>query len=350
MTRSTCPAWALCAGLLVWALAVGGLVAAPRGAGLAYALTNSGNTQLAQLLDTPGIDGVALQEGWAAIETANGTFSYTRLDAALNLVKARGKQASLHLLAAPYQPAWLAQAGAQFYTVQTPNGPAQRIVPWDPVYRAQYAEFLQALAQHLAAAGLADTVFDVSAVVPIGEMNLVDCRNNLLGTSLAYSRTSYVQAWKSAIDSLQAAFPNARKFLSPEHEGLICAPAVDHTVYTEILDYALATHGNRFWVFAADLNADGSTRTSDVLGYASSTTIGYQTIWSATDDPNHRMGGTYPGNLKVAVCRGLANGASYFELYAVDVLNPEPQIQDAILAVHDPASCDADTVLADGFE
>jgi hypothetical protein len=51
------------------------------------------------------------------------------------------------------------------------------------------------------------------------------------------------------------------------------------------------------------------------------------------------MEGSYPGKLQQAVCQGLANGAGYFEIYAVDVLNMDTKIQNAIKAVHDPALC-----------
>ena len=49
--------------------------------------------------------------------------------------------------------------------------------------------------------------------------------------------------------------------------------------------------------------------------------LGLQTIWSSTDDPNNRM----RGSLHDALERGLSMGASYFEIYAVDVLNPALQ-------------------------
>jgi hypothetical protein len=87
-------------------------------------------------------------------------------------------------------------------------------------------------------------------------------------------------------------------------------------------------------MFAADLNAEGSERTKPYLDYASKTGLGFQTIWSATRDPADRMKGSYPGNLAQSVSYGIANGARYFEIYAVDVLNPDPIIQKALKLIH----------------
>ncbi len=97
--------------------------------------------------------------------------------------------------------------------------------------------------------------------------------------------------------------------------------------------YALDVYANSFWMFAADLNAEGSQRTQNYLDYAARTSLGYQTIWSATNDPTNRMKGTYPTNLKATVCQGFTNGATHFEIYAVDVPNMEPAIQEAIRIV-----------------
>jgi hypothetical protein len=57
-------------------------------------------------------------------------------------------------------------------------------------------------------------------------------------------------------------------------------------------------------------------------------------------DPDSKMRGSYPGNLKKAVCKGIADGASYFEIYAVDVLNEDLCIQEAIDNVHDESLCE----------
>lgn len=350
--QSTSRAWAAARGHLIAVAILCASSTMPAAAGSAlggaqaFVLTNGGNAQLGALLDAPGIDGAALQEAWAFTEPVNGTYNFSRINNAFALAEARGKKISLHLLASPREPTWLAQLGAQYY--QTASG--QRIVPWDSVYLSRYAEFLQALAQHLQTQGYADSLFDVSVVVPVGEMNLVDCRNGTLGTALPYNRAAYLQAWKTAIDNLHAAFPLVNKFLSPEHAGLVCWPTVDNLLFSSIMDYAIATHGSTFWMFAADLNADGSARTSDNLSYVAQTSLGYQTIWSATNDPNFRMGGTYPTNLKTAVCFGLSNGARYFEIYADDVLNPDVDIQGGIAAVHNPSACAGPALFVDGFE
>lgn len=317
-------------------------VRAEEGAGgrsRAFALTNSRDQSLAALLAHEHIDGVALQESWAAIETQPGSFSWASLDLAIGAARAVGKEVSLHLLASPRAPAWLANVGAAFYSGRDFQGqPVHDVVPWDSVYLQRFSDFLLAVADHLEDERTLDSVFDVSVVVPVPEMNLVACRDGRLGDSVPYDRAAYLAAWKRMVDAYYRAFPRAAKFVSPPVNGLICAPTVDKELYREVMDYAIDTYDDSFWVFAADLNADGSQRTRDYLDdVASRTSLGYQTIWSATSDPNRRMGGSYPTNLEQAVGIGLSHGATYFEIYAVDVLNPEPAIQRAVTAAHSPA-------------
>jgi len=309
------------------------------GRALVFALTNSGDATLASLLDHAGVDGVALQEGWARIEARKDEYSFAAIDGAIEKARARGKRVTLHLMASPRTPDWLAAAGAAYYTGTDIRGnTVTDVVPWDPVYLERYSLFLRALARHLAERGTLATIFDVSAVVPVSELNLVACRDGKLGEALAYDRSKYLSAWKQMVDVLHEAFPGTAKFVSPAVNDLICAPERDASFYRDLMSDTLDLHGTSFWVFAADLNADGSQRTRDYLDIAARTSLGYQTIWSATDDPTGRMGGTYPGNLAEAVRKALSNGASYLEIYAADVRNPEPAIQDAIRLAHGTAA------------
>lgn len=305
----------------------------------AFALTQANDPQIPTLLSHPGIDGVALQLGWSQYEQSDGQFSWSGLDTVLAEVGAKGKQATLHFYASSKPPAWLEQAGAQMYSYQDLTGKSvTEPVPWDPVFLAEYSAFLSALATHLQKTGELAAVFDVSVSAPVSEMNLVGCRNGMLGTSVTYNRASYLQAWETMIDAYQSSFPNKAKFVSPPVAGLICAPAVDKTFYTDLMSYA-KTKGSNFWIFAADLTSQGSQRVSDYTSLLGTFPLGYQTIWSSTNDPSNRMKGSYPTNLEQAACFALDQGASYLEIYAADVLNTNATIQSAITAIHDPAQC-----------
>lgn len=305
----------------------------------AFALTNASFPRLGDLLSHTGIDGVALQLRWGDYETADGTYDWSGLDAVLAKVKTAGKLATLHFLAAIHPPSWLAGAGAQMYTFQDRAGNSvTQPVPWDSVYLGRFADFISAMAAHLKSTGELGAVFDVSVAAPTSEMNLIGCQQGTLGSSIPYDRAKYLKAWKTMIDAFETAFPNKAKFISMPQGGLICRPAVDKAFYGEVMTYA-KSKGNHFWMFAADLTANGSQRESDYTSLVGTFPLGFQTIWSATNDPSHRMKGTFPSNLEQATCTAMADGATYLEIYAADVLNTDATIQKGISVIHDPSGC-----------
>lgn len=307
---------------------------------LVFALTNSADPKLSVVLAAPGIDGVALQESWNQLEPIHGTYYWTRLDAALLLAKQNGKKATLHILASPHTPSWLAGLGAQYFSGTDIRGRSiSDVVPWDGIYLKEYATFLNALSAHLSSVGLMATVFDVSVVVPTSEMNLVACQNNSLSSDIPYDRAKYLTAWEQTGDAIATAFPSAYKFVSPPVHDQICLPSQDASFYPDIMNYFSQKYGHTFLMFAADLTAEGSQRAENHLNLVPESGLGFQTIWSATNDPSHRMLGTYPDNLRQAVCKGKNDGGTYFEIYAADVENANPAIQKGISAVHDASLC-----------
>ncbi|GEM_PF-969878 len=308
-----------------------------------FALTQPTSKNIDDLLADADVDGLALQFAWEAIETSDNVYRFDELDSVMTRSKEKGKQVTLHLLAAPHAPKWLEGKGVVYFSSTDFRGRTLRdVVPWDAVYIAQYKEFLTALALHLKEKGTLDAVFDVSVTVPEAEMNLITCRNGALAQGVSYDRVKYLAAWKEIGDSYAKAFPSQVKFVSPPHMGLICAPEQDAEFYTELMNYLLTTYGKSFWVFAADLKIDGSVRSEAYPELLKKTGLGYQTIWSASGKAMNvgvELGGTYPDNLKQSVCSGLKNGATYFEIYQVDVLSADTTLRSALKAVHTPTLC-----------
>ena len=109
--------------------------------------------------------------------------------------------------------------------------------------------------------------------------------------------------------------------------AVICMPDNDgKAFYTAVMDHALAKSANTA-VFAADLNALGSARLTQVdTSIANRAAIAFQMIWSSTGDTQNRM----QGSLRDAVCKGIGSGARYFEIYKIDISNSNSDIQDAI--------------------
>lgn len=311
---------------------------------LAFALASASSqsaSQIGTLLDNTAIDGVALQVGWPTMETSDGVFNWTTLDASLKAAKDRKKSITIHVFsgAGLKTAPWLKAAGVQTYTLTDFQGRAhEEALPWDETYLSQYTQFLKSLAAHLSSAGYSDTVARISIAVPVAEMDLIACKNNMLGGTYPYDRAIYLASWKTMIDAYATSFPNNKKLISAP-VGLICFPNRDTQFFTDIMNYASGTYGTNFEPFAADLTSEGSDRMKSYTSMVPKLGLGYQTIWSATNDTSHRMKGTFPGNLLQAVCKAKSDGADYIEIYGVDVLNTDSTIQKGIKAVHDSSLC-----------
>lgn len=285
-------------------------------------------------VDNPALDGVAIRLGWSRLEPTEGSYSFTQLDDALAKVAAARKGATLHVFGAAAQgatPSWLQTAGTQFYTANGRTEP----VPWDAVYLAKWAAFLPKLAEHLATAGSLPLVTRISIAVPVPEMNLFSCTRGLLdSSSIAFDRAKYLAAWKQMVDVYQSAFPSITKLISAPQNG-ICLNDGDTQFFREVMDYALSKDGKRFGMFAADLSALGSARIQPYVDLSARAPISFQPVAAFSNDPNRWVKGT----LLALYCAGLKLGGSYFEVYSEDLNNPDPAVQRAIGAIHDPSLC-----------
>ena len=274
------------------------------------------------------VDGLAFRTAWGVLEPQDGAYDWTTLDAAFDIVRARGKQLTLHVGAASLGlPRWLLSLGVTTYSYSTPlAGAITDPVPWDPVFVARYTRFVGALAAHVHARGDDALLSAVSDGAPVAEMSIVGCQSGVLNGGTAYSRANYLNAWNTTVDAHAAGFPGAALLVSAPIAG-ICLPDTDgKAFYTDVMNHALARSAKAA-VFAADLNATGSSRLAQVdASIGTRTTINFQMIWSSTNDTQNRM----RGPLKDAVCRGIAGGGRYFEIYKADIQSTDAAIVDAI--------------------
>lgn len=283
------------------------------------------------------VDGLALRTSWSLLEPVQGVYDWKTLDAAFDTVRARGKQLTLHVgVSSVGVPGWLVALGAVTYSYKTPMGATvTEPIPWDATFLSRYTQFLAALAAHIQARGDAGLLHAVSDGVPVPEMSLVGCQNAVLSGGIAYSRASYLSAWKATVDAHASAFPATRLFVSAP-VSVICMPDNDgKAFYTELMNHALAKSSTAT-AFAADLNAAGSMRLRQVdASIMSRASVAFQMIWSSANDTQHRMQGT----LNDALCRGQASGARYFEIYKADISSPDAAIQAAIERVRAGQPC-----------
>lgn len=283
----------------------------------------------AELLKRSYIRGVALQIGWRDVEPQEGQYQWERIDGLIALAQREQKLVTIHLL--PLRPPeWVFNAGAQefSFTVNFPDSPqygrtVREVVAWDAVYLAKWTNMVK---QFGARYNTNPAVFAVSVTAPMPEMILPGSfpRNTeaYQRISRMYDRSVYLAAWKEMIDVYQEFFPGKYKILAP---GIVFD---DYRFGDEVVQYAYQRFGKKLFVFNAGLRAVLPTAFppmehiySLLKEYGQKSNLGFQTIWSATDDPRNRMQGSFKSVLDNAV----KLGASYLEIYEVDVKNPALQ-------------------------
>ena len=305
-----------------------------------FALMDAGDTteRLEQYADIDSVDGLAFRTAWSLLEPQDGVYDWTTLDAAFDIVRLRAKKLTLHTNVSEIGiPDWLAGLGVASYTYASPQGgTSTEPIPWDPTFLARYARFLADMAAHIQARGDGDLLYAVSDGAPVAEMSLYGCLNNTLTGGTPYSRSAYLAAWTTTVDAHNVAFPSATfpgvKLFISAPVAVICRPDIDGAAfYTEVMNHAL-DNNPQTTIFAADLNANGSSRLNQVsTSISARTSTALQFIWSSADDPDNRMDGT----LSEAVCRGLDQGANYFEFYKDDLSSALTGIPNAIQLARD---------------
>lgn len=281
------------------------------------------------MLDQTFVDGMALQIGWRDVEPAQGKYNWDRVDQFVNQAKSRNKRVTLHLLPL-HPPEWIFSAGAEKFCFTMPaRGDFMQgrqmceVFPWDRVFLQRWSLLISEFGKHY---NSSNTVLAVSVTAPTPEMVLpgaIPGTQTFFDMQKRYNKDIYLSAWEKMIDTYQQAFPDKAKFVAP---GIVL---FDENFADDVIGYARERFGSRLWLFNAGLRSDGVPQKTMGTGHIASLlethaktgVLGLQTIWSASDDPRNRMRGT----LREALDKGAQMGASYFEIYAVDVLNSDLQ-------------------------
>ncbi|OFW87343.1 MAG: hypothetical protein A3B66_08235 [Alphaproteobacteria bacterium RIFCSPHIGHO2_02_FULL_46_13] len=301
-----------------------------------------GDTDYKRFLSLSSVDGIAVRTSWDLLEPQDNRYDWSSIDKPLSIAAEKNKKVTLHIIASSYSspPSWLKRQGVKFYNEINPfhakRSVKEQAVPWDVTYIKKWEEFLQALASHLRTSGFDKTLSRISIAVPVPEMSLIACRNGRMSDSVIYSRDHYLWAWQYSVYAMNTAFPNIIKLVSaPVSE--ICMPDHDGArFYGDVLSYIRTLGSDKFQVYAADLNAKGSQRLNGLGSEYRHYPVGFQFIWSFSNDPRNR----FDGKLSDAICSASKNyGANYFEVYKDDILNPDPTVQSALGLIHQPENC-----------
>lgn len=116
------------------------------------------SAEMENLVDNPFVAGVSTKIAWDSLETADGVYSWTNLDAALTVAHNSGRKINLGLIAAVSTPTWLFSTsdanmrGIEWFEDITVNKPVDFApLPWNSVYKREFDEFIRDLAAHLKA-------------------------------------------------------------------------------------------------------------------------------------------------------------------------------------------------------
>ena len=111
-------------------------------------------------LTNPDIKYIRYRDDWGRMEPTEGNIDFTDYDHWKAIARAHGKGFGASFAAGDRFPAWLAAAGGKIVTLKDGS---QLAVPWDPVVKEKYLNFVEAVAAHdqpdyVAIAGLGHSV------------------------------------------------------------------------------------------------------------------------------------------------------------------------------------------------
>lgn len=111
-------------------------------------------------LSNPDIKYIRYRDDWGRMEPTEGNIDFSDYDHWKSVAKAHGKGFGASFTAGDQFPGWLAAAGGKIVTLKDGS---ELALPWDPVVREKYLNFIKAVAAHdqpdyLAIAGLGHSV------------------------------------------------------------------------------------------------------------------------------------------------------------------------------------------------
>jgi hypothetical protein len=284
-------------------------------------------------VNLPFVDGWLVRPGWEAIEPAEGRYDWTYLDHEIQTARRLKKRVALAVLGGPQAPAWLYGTGAQAFRYTSgsryrPTVTARMPVIWDDAYLRRWTALVGALGRRYAGEPTLALVHVTGATENGLEMQLPDSSvDRAEWKRRGYSANRVVVAWKRLLDAYAAAFP--RVPLDVDVHPVLGSDRVAE----EVLAYGRRTLGDRFGVYGGWLSGKGPEQDPHhaglhrlVRGHAPSGFAAFQLIGNETHQPERFAS----GGLRQAVEQGLGWGATYFEVWRADVLNPRlrPTLMD----------------------
>jgi hypothetical protein len=273
----------------------------------------------------PDLTGVVVRSHWSELEPAEGRFGWS-FDVDIEQARKAHKQVILGISQGVHTPSWVYDGGAKAFTFSQGNrfqpgtGERRQIpIPWDPVFLDKWTRFVKALGAKYAQDRTIVLVHMVGPSTASAEMHLPKSKEDQANwTRVGYSKDRLVGAWKTVIDAYDAAFPETNLALD------VAVPVYPTDGVVEaVIAYASKKLGKRFHIqhdaLSAKIKEDWRVH-QWVVARRDGATVGFELLCPVTprgkfNDEGRRFGGT----LREAFQLGLKGGASYIQIYPVDL-------------------------------
>ncbi len=275
------------------------------------------------VLRLPFVEGVSIRIHWDDIEPEEGRFDWSYLDNALHEVEKANKKAMVRILPGIHSPEWIYKKGIASIEFKDANphhktyGKLLRMpVPWDESYIKEWTKFVNVLGKRYGSNDALVLVHMAGPTASSAEMHIPKKgEGKTLIQEAGYSRDKIVEAWREVIDAYSNAFPQKALALN------IAVPFRRDGALEEVVQYAVSKMGKRLcvqgnWLSAHTANSFYPYKVILDIQKNNSANIGFQMLGASKHESRQ-------GSLDMSVEKGLLAGAMYFEIYQVDILEPD---------------------------
>jgi hypothetical protein len=274
-------------------------------------------------VDFPFIKGWLVRPRWNKVEPKEGRYDWSFIEKEIEIAKRLKRKIILAILGGPQTPPWVYDAGVPSFDFKIrdwENKETTEKIPvlWDETYLKKWTALVKAMGKRFADEETIVLVHITGATENGMEMQLPHTDADLPNWRKAgYKPEKAIDAWKHLIDAYAAAFPNKPLDLD------IHPVLGDDQVAREAAAYGHDKLGARFGITGGWISGKGPR---DDPHHAPMHPIakkygalGFQMIASQMRQPEQFA----DGKLKNAVEQGMGWGASYFEVWELDAMDPK---------------------------
>lgn len=273
------------------------------------------------------VRGVLVRVAWSALHAAPGQFDFSLLDREFERAASAGKQISLGVIDSWNQPAWLQQTCTTF-SFDFRGESKRACLPWDASYLTHKAALLQALgARYDSHPNLAQVYFSYAAMSNGIEMHWrVD---EAAFSAAGYTPERLASSYTGIFDQYVAAFPQTP--ISIEVHQVFDSSALAEAAYGHCRQRLGSRCGVAIWWCAERLTRPPGGESGVWTIAQDAARNGFltcQTIGNFSQQPerfDEGAGWTPLQALQSEMDFMLQSGVRHWELWSVDIVNPEFQ-------------------------